>query len=295
MDLSIIIVNYRTYDLTKQAIESVITKNHPFKYDIYVVDNASEDGSLEKLQKDFSTEIENGLIKFIASAENRGFSYANNLALKEISSNNILLLNSDTIVVDDCLEKCLHYLESHPQTGALGCKVVLPNGKLDKACRRSFPDVSVSFYRMTGLSRLFPESKRFGKYNLCYLDDDGTYEIDCLVGAFMMVKSEVIKQIGLLDESFFMYGEDIDWCYRIKEAGWKIVYYGEAQIIHFKGSSSQKQKSKLIYEFYKSMYIFYNKHYKEKNSIITTTATYSGILAMCGLKLFLNLFKSKKK
>ena len=295
MDLSIIVVNFRTYDLTKQTIASVISKNHPFKYDIYVVDNASEDGSLEKLEKDFSIEVQKGLIKFIASTKNKGFSNANNLALKEISSHYILLLNSDTIVIDDCLEKCLQYMESHPQTGALGCKVVLPDGKLDKACRRSFPDVSVSFYRMTGLSRLFPESKRFGKYNLCYLDESGIYEIDCLVGAFMMVKSEAIEQIGLLDESFFMYGEDIDWCYRIKEAGWKIIYYGKAQIIHFKGSSSQKQKSKLIYEFYKSMYIFYNKHYKDNNSIITTTVTYSGILSMFILKLFLNLFKSKKK
>ncbi|MDP3622968.1 MAG: glycosyltransferase family 2 protein [Methanobacteriaceae archaeon] len=291
MDLSIIVVNYRTYNLTNQAIESVITKNHPFKYNIYVVDNASEDGSLEKLQKDFSKEIQDGLIKFIASAENKGFSYANNLALKEISSNNILLLNSDTIVIADCLEKCLNYMESHPQTGALGCKVVLPDGTLDKACRRSFPDVSVSFYRMIGLSRLFPKSQRFGKYNLCYLDDDGVYPIDCLVGAFMMVKSEAIKEIGLLDETFFMYGEDIDWCYRIKEAGWQIIYYGDAQIIHYKGSSSQKQKSKLIYEFYRAMYIFYNKHYKKQNSILTTALTYAGIGVIFGLKLFLNLFK----
>ena len=291
MDLSIIIVNYRTYDLTKQTIESVISKNHPFEFEIYVVDNNSQDGSLEKLQNDFYNEIKNELIKFIPSQENKGFAYANNLALKQISSKYVLLLNSDTIIVDNCLEKCLEYLENHSEVGALGCKVVLPDGTLDKACRRSFPNVSVSFYRMIGLSRIFPNSPRFGKYNLCYLDDDGVYPIDCLVGAFMMVNSEAIKEIGLLDETFFMYGEDIDWCYRIKEAGWQIIYYGAAEIIHYKGSSSQKQKSKLIYEFYRAMYIFYNKHYKKKHSILTTALTYVGIGLICGIKLFLNIFK----
>lgn len=291
MDLSIIIVNYRTYDLTKQTINSVIYKNHPFEYDIYVVDSASQDGSLEKLQNDFSQSIESGLIKFLASAENKGFAYANNLALKEISSRYVLLLNSDTVVLDNCLEDCMDYMQDNPQIGALGCKVTLTDGKLDKACRRSFPDVGVSFYRLTGLSSLFPHSERFGKYNLCYLDEDGIYEIDCLVGAFMMVNSEAIKQIGLLDENFFMYGEDIDWCYRIKEAGWQIMYYGPARIIHYKGSSSQKKKSKLIFEFYRAMYLFYNKHYKKKHSIITTGITYLGIGLICSLKLILNLFK----
>ena len=291
MDLSIIIVNYRTYDLTKQTIESVISKNHPFSYKIYIVDNASMDGSLEKLEKDFSEEKKIGLIKFIVSKENKGFAYANNLALKQISAEHVLLLNSDTIVIDDCLEKCIEYLDSHPKTGALGCKVILPDGKLDKACRRSFPDVKVSFYRMSGLSRLFPNSKRFGKYNLCYLDEDQTYPIDCLVGAFMMIKSSVIQEIGILDETFFMYGEDIDFCYRIKEAGWQIIYNGSAKIIHYKGSSSQKQKSKLIYEFYRAMYIFYNKHYKKNHTLPVTIITYAGIGLICALKLFLNLFK----
>lgn len=291
LNLSIIIVNYRTYDLTKQSIESLISKNHPFSYEIYIVDNASMDGSLEKLEKDFSEEKKIGLIKFIASKENNGFAYANNLALKQISAEHVLLLNSDTIVIDDCLEKCIEYLESNHKTGALGCKVILPDGTLDKACRRSFPDIKVSFYRMTGLSRLFPNSKRFGKYNLCYLDEDQTYPIDCLVGAFMMIKSSVIREIGILDETFFMYGEDIDFCYRIKEAGWQIIYYGSAKIIHYKGSSSQKQKSKLIYEFYRAMYIFYNKHYKKNHTMPVTIITYVGIGLICALKLFLNLFK----
>jgi GT2 family glycosyltransferase len=289
MDLSIIIVNYRTYDLTKQTIDSIITKKHPFSYDIYLVDNASHDGSLEKLQEDFSKEAADGLIKFITNEENKGFAFANNVAIKRASSKYVLLLNSDTIIMDNCLEECMNYMEADKQIGALGCKVVLPDGTLDKACRRSFPDVNVSFYRMTGLSHLFPRSERFGKYNLTYLDENEIYEVDCLVGAFMMVRSAAIDQIGLLDETFFMYGEDIDWCYRIKSTGWKVMYYGSAKIIHYKGGSTKK--TKLLYEFYRSMYLFYNKHYKAEYSWIVTDVTYMGIWGMYGLKMFLNLFK----
>ena len=292
MDLSIIIVNYCTYNLTKQTINSIINKDHPFKYEIYVVDNASCDDSLQKLQKDFSKETKDDLIKFIASSENKGFAFANNLAIKQASGKYKLLLNSDTVVVDNCLEKCMNYMESDKSIGALGCKVVLPNGNLDKACRRSFPDINISFYRMTGLSHIFPKSKRFGKYNLTYLNENEIYEVDCLAGAFMMVRSRTIDQIGPLDEKFFMYGEDIDWCYRIKQAGWKITYYGDAKIIHYKGASSHHEK-KLIYEFHRAMHIFYDQHYKDKHHPTMTAFTYISIWSIFGLKLFLNLFKKQ--
>ncbi len=292
MDLSIIIVNYRTYDLTKKAIESIVNEDHSFNYEIYLVDNASNDGSLEKLKKDFSKESDDNLIKFIANTENKGFAHANNQAIKQISSEYVLLLNSDTIVVDNCLEKCIRYMEANDSIGALGCKVILPDGKLDKACRRSFPDVNVSFYRMTGLSYLFPNSKRFGRYNLTYLDENGTYEVDSLVGAFMMVRIKTIHQVGLLDEDFFMYGEDIDWCHRIKSSGWRIMYYGDVKIIHYKGASnSKKQKPKLLYEFYRAMDIFYKKHYTNKHSLITNSIVYWGIWSTYGFKLLLNTFK----
>lgn len=289
MDLSIIIVNYETFNLTKQTIESVIKRNHPFSYDIYLVDNASEDGSFEKLKRTFIKESETGLIKFILNSENRGFAHANNLAIKRINSKYVLLLNSDTIVVDDCLEKSINYMDEHKDTGVLGCKVVLADGTLDKACRRSFPDFYVSFYRMSGLSKLFPQNRRFGRYNLTYLDENKTYEVDCVMGAFMLLRSQTIDEVGLLDEKFFMYGEDIDWCYRIKTAGWKIIYYSKAKIIHYKGgSNSKKQNKRMIYEFYKAMYIFYNKHYRDGYPWITTAATYMGIWSVCRLKIFKN-------
>lgn len=289
MDLSIIIVNYETYDLTKQTVESVINHDQPFEYDIYLVDNGSKDGSIDKLKKRFLKESEDGLIKFIINIENRGFAFANNLALQEIKSKYILLLNSDTVVVNNCLEDSLNYMKTHKDVGALGCKVVLPDSTLDKACRRSFPDFNVSFYRMTGLSRLFPKSERFGRYNLTYLNEDETYEVDCIVGAFMLVRSQTIQEVGFLDESFFMYGEDIDWCYRIKAANWKIIYYSDAKIIHYKGASnSKKQNKRLTYEFYRAMYLFYNKHYKDGYPWITTAATYLGIWGICSLKMFKN-------
>lgn len=292
IDLSIIVVNYRTYDLTKQTIKSVLDKDHPFIYEIVLVDNASCDGSLEKLKKDFSREEKEGRVRFIINTENRGFAHANNQALKETDSRYVLLLNSDTVIVDDCLERCIDYMERDNKIGALGCKVLLSDGKLDKACRRSFPTVSVSFYRMTGLSKLFPKSERFGRYNLTYLDEDETYEVECIVGAFMMVRSSTIKEIGLLDETFFMYGEDIDWCHRIKAGNWKIVYYSDAQIIHYKGGSlNKKEKPKMIYEFYRAMHVFYDKHYKDNNPKVITAVTYLGIWSMYALKRFINLFK----
>jgi GT2 family glycosyltransferase len=289
MDLSIIIVNFETFQMTQQTIKSVLNHGNPFSYDIYVVDNASEDGSFEELQKTFAKESEEGKIKFIQNSENGGFAQANNLALKRTNSEYVLLLNSDTVVVGDCLEKSMNYMKNHPDTGILGCKVLLPDGTLDKACRRSFPEFSVSFYRMTGLSKLFPKSGRFGRYNLTYLDEDETYEVDCVMGAFMLLKSSTIDDVGLLDEKFFMYGEDIDWCYRTKTAGWKVIYYSEAEIIHYKGSSNtKKQNKRMIHEFYRAMYIFYNKHYKENYPWITTLATYMGIWSLCQFKLFKN-------
>ncbi len=288
-DLSIIIVNYRTYQLTKETIESVIDKKHLFNYDIYVVDNASKDGGLLKLEEDFQDQADAGLIKFMANPENMGFSYANNQAIEESESKYVLLLNSDTKVQGDTLEKCLAYLTGNEQIGALGCKVILPDGSLDKACRRSFPTPTVSFYRMTGLSKLFPQSKRFGQYNLTYLDENGTYEVDSLSGAFMMVRREAIDQIGLLDEDFFMYGEDIDWCYRLKQAGWKVIYHGDAQITHYKGGSGKDPKA--LYEFYNVMQIFYDKHYRKENNPFLTVFIYLGIWGAYGVNRILNIFR----
>lgn len=289
MDVSIIIVNYKTCELTKNVVKSVLnTVNSSFE--IIVVDNNSQDSSYEKLRNIFNEEIDTGRIKTISNPINQGFGAANNLAINISKGKFILLLNSDTIVKKGSIDDTLTYIKNCEDVGAIGCKILLPNGELDKACKRIFPNPKNSFYKLFGFSKIDKDSK-FNDYNLDNLDNDDIYEVDSLVGAFMLVRKETINQIGLLDEDYFMYGEDIDWCYRIKEDGWKVIYYGATEIIHYKGSSNKKQKFKLVYEFYRAMYIFYNKHYKKKYSFLTRLMVYMGIVFLFLIKLFLNLFK----
>ncbi|HPD40682.1 MAG TPA: glycosyltransferase family 2 protein, partial [Anaerolineae bacterium] len=169
-------------------------------------------------------------------------------------------LNPDTELPSDALQQVVALMEARPELGALGPKLVRPDGSLDLACRRSFPSPEVSFYRMVGLSRLFPQSRRFGRYNLTYLDPDEEAEVDSVVGAFMLVRREAIVQVGLLDESFFMYGEDLDWAFRIKQAGWRILYTPQVTVLHVKRAAS-RQSPRARVEFWRAMEIFYRKHY----------------------------------
>lgn len=282
MNLSIVIVNYQTFELTRDTINSILNYSYPFEYEIIVVDNASNDDSLKRLQDCFGDKV-----RFIASGENKGFAYGNNLALRQLSTDYVLLLNSDTVVWQRTLENIYDYMENHSDVGACGCRVRLENGELDKACKRSFPNVKNSFFRLFHI----PTKSKDDNYNLTDLPDDEVYEIDCLTGAFMFIRNKALEKVGLLDETFFMYGEDIDLCYRIKQAGWKIVYYGKNSITHFKGASSQKQKNKLIYEFYHAMYIYYKKHHASESSFIVNCIVYFGMVVLCVLKLILNLFK----
>ena len=284
MDLSVVIVNYQTFELTKNTINSIFEYEYPFTYEILMVDNASGDDSLARLQDYFKDKV-----RFIASKENNGFAAGNNQALRIAEGRYVLLLNSDTIVWENTLEDIYGYMEMHTDVGAAGCRVLLENGELDKACKRSFPNVKNSFFRLFHI----PTNSKDDNYNLDALPDDEIYEIDCLTGAFMFMRVKALDEVGFLDETFFMYGEDIDLCYRIKKAGWKIVYYGESKITHLKGASSKKQKSKLIYEFYRAMYIYYKKHHADESSFITNIVVYIGIAVLCILKLFLNLFKKK--
>jgi len=285
MKLSIIIVNYNTRDLTLQTLNSVYKNQGDNNFEVIVVDNASKDDSVEMIKKHFPQVI------LIQNNENLGFSKANNIAIKRSIGEYILLLNSDTIVMEDTLEKMIKYMNDNPDVGASGCKVVLPDGSLDKACKRSFPTPQNALYNALKLDRLFPQSKVFGEYNLTYLDENEIHDVDCLVGAFMMVRREVIEQVGLLDEDFFMYGEDIDWCYRIKQAGWRIVYYPKTKIIHYKGGSSKKKNTKIIYEFHKAMYLFFEKHYKDRYSILLRYVVYLGIFSKMLLSFVINIFR----
>lgn len=285
MDLSIIIVNYNTMDLLMQTIQSVINTSKNISYEIIVSDNNSTDGSIQMVKEKFPQ------VKLIENKANLGFPKGNNVAIKQSIGRYVLLLNSDTVVLDNCLLKCIEYMDIHKDIGVLGCKVVLRDGKLDHACKRGFPTPEASLFYVLKLNKLFPNNEKFSQYTLSHLDEDEINEVDSLMGAFMMLRKNVIDEVGLLDEEFFMYGEDIDWCFRIKQAGWKVVYYPEEKIIHYKGSSSRKKPYMTLYEFHRAMILFYNKHYKSKYNFIVTILVYLGVYIKFILSLLVNLIK----
>lgn len=285
MDVSILIVNYNTCDLTLNAIRSVYRSNTSFRYEVILVDNHSIDDSVERVRQEFPH------IDVIANDQNVGFAKANNQAMAVAQGRYILLLNSDTIVQSDTLDIMIRFMDEHPEVGASGCKVILPDGSLDKACRRGFPTPSASFYYAFGVSKLFPAIPRFNQYQLGYLSPDDSYPIDSLVGAFMLVRREVVERIGGLDEDFFMYGEDIDWCYRIKQAGWEIYYYSKTHIVHYKGASSRRKPFKIVYEFHRAMVLFHRKHYSKQYSLLIDCLVYTGI----SIKFLISLIKNQVK
>lgn len=283
LDASIIIVNFNTRQLTLDCLQSVYASSTSYSYEVIVVDNASYDGSVEAIRKAYPQ------IRLIANNDNTGFAVANNQGMKIAKGRYILLLNSDTVVQLDTLQTMIGFMDRHPEMGASGCKVILPDGSLDKACKRGFPTPSASFYYAFGISRLFPDRPKFNQYQLEHLSPDDEYPVDCLVGAFMLVRRETIDQVGGLDETFFMYGEDIDWCYRIKEAGWGIFYYPRTYIVHYKGGSARRKPLKITYEFHRAMWVFHRKHYAKKYNLLTNTAVWMGI----SLKFTLSLLRSK--
>jgi N-acetylglucosaminyl-diphospho-decaprenol L-rhamnosyltransferase len=254
LDLSIVIVNWNTRDLLRDCLASVLASEGPLSFEVIVVDNASTDGSADMVRREFPQ------VRLIASEVNGGYAYANNLGLKAQNARYYLLLNPDTLLPPTALAQMVAYMESRSDAGVAGPRLVLADGSLDLACRRGFPTPAVSFYRFSGLSRLFPKSPRFGRYNMTYLDPDKEAEVDSVVGAFMMVRGEAIEQVGLLDEEFFMYGEDLDWAYRMKQARWKVYYNPEVTVLHYKrAASSHSNRAK--FEFQRAMYVFYKKHY----------------------------------
>ena len=260
-DLCVVIVNYNTRDLLQDCLRSVFASRGVGKLDVCVVDNACSDGSAAMVGTEFAR------VRVIASPENRGFAAANNLALRNCHAAFVLLLNPDTVLPPDALAQAIDFLASRPDAGVVGPRLVRPDGSLDLACRRSFPTPEISFYRMIGLSRLFPKSRLFGRYNLTYLDPDQTTEVDAVVGAFMLLRGELLVQVGLLDEQFFMYAEDLDWCKRIKDAvnpqtgrHWQVWYYPAIQVQHVKRAASSRSV-RAQRAFNDTMLQFYRKHY----------------------------------
>ena len=254
MRLSVVFLSYNTRDLTRQALNSVLAAAEGLEAEIFVVDNASADGSADMVAAEFPQ------VKLVCNEANVGFSAGNNVALRQVTGEYALLINTDTIVRRDALHAMVDFLDAHPEAGACGCKILDPDGTLQLDSRRGFPTPLAAFCKMSGLSRLFPKHPLMARYHLTHLDPEQTAEIEVLSGSCMMVRKAAMDQVGLLDEDYFMYGEDIDWCYRFHQAGWKIYYLPTTAIIHFRGESGRGTPLKILYRKSRAMSIFVNKH-----------------------------------
>jgi GT2 family glycosyltransferase len=284
--LSVVIVNYNVKHFIEQCLFSVLKASENIACEVFVVDNNSVDGSVTLIKEKFPQ------VNLIVNKTNTGFSVANNQALKIATGEYVLLLNPDTVVQEDTFAKILAFMDSHPDAGGLGVKMLDGQGNFAPESKRGLPTPEVAFYKMFGFSRFFPKSKRFGKYHLTYLSEDQLSEIDVMSGAFMLIRKTVLDKIGFLDETFFMYGEDIDLSYRIKKAGYKNYYFPDTQIIHYKGESTKRSSLNYVVIFYKAMAIFSNKHFSGSNAFWFNALIHFAIFLKASLALLSRFFKA---
>jgi N-acetylglucosaminyl-diphospho-decaprenol L-rhamnosyltransferase len=281
-DIGIVIVNYNTCARLRDCLRSLYASRGA-SFVVFVVDNGSPDGSAAMVRSEFPD------VELIESQVNGGYSYANNLALRRILALNpmppfTLLLNPDTVVPPDALAQMLAFFVEHPEAGIAGPKLVMENGKLDTACRRSFPSPELSIYHVLGLDDWFPKSRRFARYEMTFLDENEMTEVDSVVGAFMLMRTETLCQAGLLDETFFMYGEDLDLALRIKKRGWKVYYNPAVQVLHYKREASRFSE-RAPYEFWRAGYIFFRKHYADRTALPLRAAIVAGLAIKGGARL----------
>lgn len=284
MRLSVIIVNYNVRHFLEQALLSVRRAMRGIAGDVWVVDNNSVDDSVRMVQEKFPE------VHLIANKHNPGFAIANNQAIRESKGEYVLLLNPDTLVEEDTFQKCLMFMDTHPDAGALGVKLIDGSGKFLPESRRGFPSPWVAFCKTFGLSSLFPKSRLFNQYYLGYLDEQETHPVDVLVGAFMFIRRSALDKAGLLDEAFFMYGEDIDLSYRIVQAGYRNYYFPETKIIHYKGESTKKGSLNYVRTFYQAMIIFTRKHFTGRRAHLFILMLQAAIWLRAGITLVKNLW-----
>ena len=285
MKLSIVIVNYNVQYFLENCLHSVVKAGSGLQSEIFVVDNNSVDGSLKMLKEKFPQ------VKVIANKKNLGFSRANNQAIRQAKGEYILLLNPDTVVEEETFVKCIAKMDSDHKIGGMGVKMMDGKGNFLPESKRGLPTPAVAFYKIFGLSSLFPRSKRFGQYHFGHLSKDEDHEIDVLSGAFMLLRRKVLDEIGLLDEDFFMYGEDIDLSYRITKAGYKNLYFSQSSIIHYKGESTKKSSINYVFVFYKAMAIFAKKHFSKKNAQTFSDLINIAIYLRAGIAVFTRFIK----
>lgn len=279
MTLSIVIVNYNVKYFLEQCLESVFNSDLLLKegaggmldLEVLVVDNASVDGSVEMVREKFPQ------VHLIANTDNVGFARANNQALKICHGDWALLLNPDTVVERNTLAMCVDFYLSHPDCGGLAVKMINGEGTYLKESKRGFPSPAASFYKMSGLIRLFPHSRRIAAYYMGHLSDNETNKVDVLPGAYLMISREALEKVGLLDESYFMYGEDIDFSWRIKLAGFENYYYPETRIIHYKGECTKHGSMNYVYTFYNAMSIFVKRYFSGTNARLFNALLHAAI------------------
>jgi GT2 family glycosyltransferase len=281
--VSIIIVNWRTPRLLAACLDSLLLDPRHNQFEFIVVDNYSNDGSVEMLAQQYP------FVHVIANSENLGFSKACNQAIPQAQGQYVLLLNPDTVVAQAAVSALADFMEADSACGAAGPKVLNPDGTLQLACRRSFPDPLAAFFRITYLSRLFPRHQLFARYNLTYADPDSTLEVDALSGSCMMVKREAVEQVGLLDEDIFMFGEDIDWCWRIKQVGWKICYFPSAVVYHYHGAASRLRPVGTTINLHKGMEVFYRKHMAPNQWPVFNALVYTAIWSRAAVFILLRM------
>jgi N-acetylglucosaminyl-diphospho-decaprenol L-rhamnosyltransferase len=270
MGISIVILNFNTCEHLAGCLRSVQAEARAGD-EVFVVDNASSDGSAEMVERDFPW------VRLIRSPINGGFAHGNNQALRLATGDAVLLLNPDTVLPAGALNTFEERLTARPQAGIIGPKLLKPNGAMHLACRRSFPTPAVAFYRLSGLSRLFPRSPIFGRYNLTYIGADQPVEVDSVCGACLLIRRSVIERIGLLDERFFMYGEDVDWCLRARQDGWTVRYEPAIVVQHQHGAASRQRALRTTFHFFRAMDLFYRKHYVRRYHPLVTGAVRTGI------------------
>ena len=262
MKLSVVIVNYNVKYFLEQCLHSLEQAAAGISHEVIVVDNASTDGSTAYITSRFPN------IKWMACRENNGFSKGNNIAIAQAKGEYILMLNPDTIVTKEAIEGCMEFMDAHANAGACGVYMLRTDGTFAPESRRALPTPFVSFCKMSGLSKLFPKSRTFGRYYMQYLDKEKTTPIEIISGAYMMLRNKTIKKTGALDEDFFMYGEDIDLSYRILKAGYS-NYYLPVRILHYKGESTNKSSYRYVHTFYRAMQLFFKKHYSHYSLLVS--------------------------
>jgi hypothetical protein len=293
--LHIIVSSYNNAALLPDCLRSVAAAHPGIPTSVYVVDAGSTDGTAALVRREFPD------VRLMIAAENRGYAALNNLALRVIVAAAsadadrtriaVLLLNADTAMPPDALTGLLDALAAHPEAGIIGPKIVLRDGTLDLACRRSFPTPRNSFWKLTGMAARYPRNPRFAQYNLTYRDPNEAIEMDSGMGACLMIRLAAIDDAGLMDERFFMYGEDLDWCYRIKARGWRVRYEPRVCILHYKGSSSRQRSIRATFAFYGAMWRFHRLHYARQTALPLNLLIYAGIGARGLVAVLANILR----